>query len=60
MDVVNKEKIITYEVSGKTITAYYTDVEVDNERRNLLKNMGITKMFYWRLGDEDTQIYTQN
>jgi spore germination protein YaaH len=60
MDIVNKEKIITYEANGKTIIAYYTDAEVDNERRNLLKNMGITKMFYWRLGDEDTQIYTQN
>jgi len=60
MDLVNKEKIITYEANGKTIIAYYTDAEVDNERRNLLKNMGITKMFYWRLGDEDTQIYTQN
>ena len=60
LDSETGEKLLTYKENGKTYEAWYTDYEVDKKRRDLLMSIGIGKIFYWRLGDEDTRIFSDN
>jgi len=53
LDPETNEKLLKF----SEYEVWYTDKEVDTIRRNKIKSVGISNIFYWRLGDEDTSIF---
>lgn len=58
LDPDSGEKIMKYRFEDKDYVIYYPDRASTALRFDLAKRYGIAGIAYWRMGDEDTSVYT--
>ncbi len=58
IDEISKEKVMEYTVEGKNYIVFFTDSESHKYSVDLANHMQIGGLAHWRLGSEDSNVYS--